>query len=72
MRCQGSEFAAARLNDQQLDDVRQWVELDRQQKQLTERLHSRTALGHQVSQQLETVWHEKALITDRPLSVLAP
>ncbi|QSR34145.1 hypothetical protein CFI10_03940 [Marinobacterium iners] len=72
MAAQGRELATARLNDQRLDDLRQWVELDQQQKALTERLHTRSIPGHEASQQLEILWHEKALIADRLLSVLAP
>jgi len=72
MAAQGRELATARLNDQRLDDLRQWVELDQQQKALTERLHTQSIPGHEASQQLEILWHEKALIADRLLSALAP
>lgn len=72
MAARDTELAKATLNDQQLDDLRQWVELDRQQKALNERLHAQSIPGHEASQQLDAVWHEKALIADRLLSALAP
>lgn len=64
MAAQGRELATARLNDQRLDDLRLWVELYRQQKALNERLHAQSIPGHEASQQLDTLWHEKALIAD--------
>jgi hypothetical protein len=72
MKHQGTELATANLDDQHLDDLRRWVELDQQQKALNERLHAQSIPGHETSQQLDTLWHEKALIADRLLSALAP
>ncbi|MET4161940.1 hypothetical protein ABIE61_001789 [Marinobacterium sp. MBR-111] len=72
MAAQGRELATARLNDQRIDDLRRWVELNRQQKALNERLHAQSIPGHEASQQLEILWHGKALIADRLLSALAP
>ncbi len=72
MTAQGRELATARLDDQLLDDLRQWVDLDRQQKQLVECIHAQTIPGHAASQQLDTIQDEKALIADRLLSALAP
>jgi hypothetical protein len=72
MKYQGTELATARLDAQRLDDLRRWVELDRQHQQLIEGIHTQSIPGHEASQQLDTLWHEKALIADRLLSALTP
>jgi hypothetical protein len=72
MTAQGTELAKAMLDDQQLDDLRRWVDLDRQQKRLVERIHAQTTPGHAASQQLDTLQDKKALIAERLLSALAP
>ncbi|MBA4500846.1 hypothetical protein [Marinobacterium marinum] len=72
MKHQGTELATANLDDQSLDDLRRWVELDQRQKQLVEQIHAHAILGHEASQQLDTIQDEKSLIAERLLSVLAP
>jgi hypothetical protein len=72
MAAQGRELATARLSDQRIDDLRRWVELNQQHQQLIEGIRTQSILGHEASQQLDTLWHEKALIADRLLSALAP
>lgn len=70
MKAQGRELAKARINEQQVDDLRRWVELERQHQQLIGGIHTQSIPGHAASQQLDTLWHEKALIADRLLSAL--
>lgn len=66
-----TDLAPAALNDEGQADLARWIELDRQHKQLTEQLRSCNGPGHELSRQLELLWHEKALLADRLLSALA-
>ncbi|MBV0933191.1 hypothetical protein [Marinobacterium weihaiense] len=71
MAASSADLAPASLSVEGKADLARWIELDRQHKQLTEQLQPCNGPGHEISRQLELLWHEKALLADRLLSVLA-
>lgn len=71
MAASSVDLAPASVSDEGQADLARWIERDWQHKQLTEQLQSCNGPGHEVSRQLELLWHEKALLADRLLSALA-
>lgn len=71
MAASSVDLAPASVSDEGQADLALWIELDRQHKQLTVQLRSCNGPGHELSRQLELLWHEKALLADRLLSALA-
>jgi hypothetical protein len=59
------------LTSEQQADLLRWIELNQQNERLIRQIHSGHGSGHELSAQLDPIWHEKAVIAERLLAGMA-